>query len=424
MVSKFKAARNLFLYAVILIILVGSSVFPQAAYASPDDLFVSPTGSGATCSQAAPCDLATALLNVQDGDEVYFAAGTYTGTGSAVLTIGVDLSLYGGWDGSTTIPIVINPIQHPTILDGQDARRVVDISAGATVLLDGFTITRGYGDYSGGGIRSLSSHPTIQNCTVQDNQADGDGGGFFLNGGSAQILNNQIVGNSSNWAGGLRIINNAQATVRGNTISGNSASVSAGGIDIDCCGGSTVHVEENWITSNSGGAYGGGVAVNYTNAVLVNNIIAENTASQGAGVYSEGSESNPANIEMINNTLKGLASSDHAAWLEAHTTVLLTNNILSGFTNGISVSNPGNVTVAVDHNLFWNTNDPILGTNAIQANPLMEAQYHLTVDSPAINTGAVVPVSNDIDGDQRPNGAFDIGADEFFYKMYLALIAR
>jgi hypothetical protein len=54
----------------------------------------------------------------------------------------------------------------------------------------------------------------------------------------------------------------------------------------------------------------------------------------------------------------------------------------------------------------------------------MDTQYHLTVGSPAINTGAVVPVSNDIDGDQRPNSAFDIGADEFFYKMYLALIAR
>ena len=70
------------------------------------------------------------------------------------------------------------------------------------------------------------------------------------------------------------------------------------------------------------------------------------------------------------------------------------------------------------------THDPTRGTNTIQANPLMDAQYHLTVGSPAINTGAVVPVPIDIDGDQRPNGAFDIGADEFFYKIYLALIAR
>jgi hypothetical protein len=51
--------------------------------------------------------------------------------------------------------------------------------------LDGLVITNGYGDSSGAGIRSNASHPTIQGCTIKDNQADGDGGAIFINGGSA-----------------------------------------------------------------------------------------------------------------------------------------------------------------------------------------------------------------------------------------------
>ena len=420
--SKYKAAQNLLLYPVVLFMLGLSSVFPQAAYAISSDLFVSTAGSSLNCSQADPCDLATGLLNAQDGDQIYFTAGTYTSTGPAVLTLTNDISLYGGWDGSTAVPIVLNPHLYPTILDGEKARRVVDISAGAAPVLDGLTLTNGYGDFSGGGVRSQSSHPTIQNCIIQNNQADGDGGGIFINGGSTQILNNRIRDNSANWAGGLRLINNTQATVRGNYISGNSANISVGGIDIDCCGGSTVKVEENWITGNSANTYGGGVAVDYTNAVLFNNIIAGNTAGEGAGVYLEGSETYPAGIEMINNTLSGLSSSDHAVWAETYATATLTNNILSSFAVGILVNDPGSITLTADHNLLWNTSDPVLGTNAVQADPLLDAQHHLTAASPALNAGSVVPLSIDIDGDPRPNGAYDIGADEYFPKIFLPLV--
>jgi hypothetical protein len=423
METKYKAARNLLLYSVVLFMLGLSSVFPQAAYALPSDLFVSTAGSGLICTQADPCDLATAMLNAQDGDHIYFAAGTYTSASPAVLTLTNDISLYGGWDGSTTVPIVLNPHLYATILDGENDRRVVDISAGAAPILDGFTLANGYGDYSGGGVRSQSSHPTIQNCIIQNNRADGDGGGIFLNRGSAQILDNRILDNSANWAGGLRIINSPQVTVRGNYIIGNTANNSTGGIDIDCCGGSTVKVEENWIIGNSANTYGGGVALVSTNAVLVNNIIVDNSASEGAGVYVDGAETYPVDVEMINNTLSGLLSSDDAVWIGEYVTAALTNNILSSFAGGILVNDPGSSTITADHNLFWNTSDPVLGTNAIQADPLLDAQHHLTGVSPALNAGTVVPLSIDIDGDPRPNGAYDIGADEYFPKIYLPLVS-
>jgi len=420
--SKYKTSTCVLLGAVMLLMLAFSAMLPEIAHADPGDLFVTIAGSSLDCTQADPCDLATAILKVQDSDTIYLAAGTYNSTSAAVVSLAEDVSLYGGWDGSITAPIVRDPNLHPTILDGQNARRVVDISAGSAPVLDGLILTNGYGDYSGGGVRSVSSHPTIQNCILQNNHADGDGGAIFINSGSAQILDNQIINNSGNWAGGLRIINNAQVTVRGNFISGNTASNSVGGIDIDCCGGSVVNVEGNWITRNSGGAYGGGVAVVHTDAALVNNIIAENTASEGAGVYLAGMEGYTADVVMINNTLSGLSSSDHAIWLDQLASAYLTNNILSGFVTGIHDNDPINNMISADHNLFYNTSDPVLGKDAIQADPLLDTQYHLTNGSPAINAGIAVQNIIDIDGDPRPNGSYDLGADEYYPYTFLPFV--
>ena len=105
-----------------------------------------------------------------------------------------------GWDGSTAVPIVLNPQLYPTILNGEKARWVVDISAGGCTCTGWLDPHQWLWCFSQGeGVHSQISHPTIKNCIIQDNRADGDGGGIFLNGGSAQILNNRILNNSANW---------------------------------------------------------------------------------------------------------------------------------------------------------------------------------------------------------------------------------
>ena len=82
---------------------------PQIARADAGDLFVSPSGSG-DCSQGNPCDLQTALGTASEGDAIYIAGGVYTGGGGAVITVTQGLTLYGGWDGTTTTPPVWAPI--------------------------------------------------------------------------------------------------------------------------------------------------------------------------------------------------------------------------------------------------------------------------------------------------------------------------
>jgi hypothetical protein len=95
-----------------LLLLLGGA--RRTARADAHDWFVTPTGTG-DCSQAAPCGVQTALGVATDGDTIFLAAGTYTGSGGAVLTITHSITVVGGWDGSATTPPVCDADAYPTM---------------------------------------------------------------------------------------------------------------------------------------------------------------------------------------------------------------------------------------------------------------------------------------------------------------------
>jgi hypothetical protein len=420
--TAFTLAAGGLLLAGLFLLAAGTS---RVVRAEAGTLFVQPAGSGTGCTQPAPCDLHTALAQAVDGDTIYVAAGTYIGTGAAVITVTKSVTLYGGWDGTVAMPPLRDHVAYPTILDGQGQRRVVIISANSAPTLDGFTITGGQASFSGGGIMAENASPVIHNNVISGNSAAGDGGAIFINRGSAQIHYNLIVNNSAAWAGGLRIINDAEATIVGNEIANNVAAISGGAINVACCGGATSIIAQNWIVNNDGGGAGGGVMIDGVEVELVNNILAENQAHDGAGVWLEGTDSIPAGAALINNTLVGRASGDQAVWVGAYVTATLANNILAGHATGITNTAPASSTVSADHNLFWNTSDPIVGSNPLYADPLLDANYHLLAGSPARDAGIPVDLDVDFDGDPRPvNTLYDIGADEYVLRVHLPLVER
>jgi hypothetical protein len=292
---------------------------PHIARADPGDLFVTHGGSG-DCSQASPCDLQTALGLATDGDTIYIAAGTYTDSGGAVVTVTHSITLYGGWDGTTTAPPVRDPDAHPTTLDGEGARRVVYINGNISPTIDGFTITGGnansetVGAGRGGGIYSEDASPTIQSNVIISNTASisptaGSGGGIYLEGASASALisGNQVVSNIacmcwSAYGGGV-YVGASDATIQGNLILSNTSGRDGGGVYIWY---GSPHFLDNEIRANVAGRNGGGLFQQGSSPSLLiqdNLIISNSTGAgwHGGGLFVKGSATITGN-RIFSNT--------------------------------------------------------------------------------------------------------------------------
>jgi hypothetical protein len=481
----FSLAASALLLAGLFLLLSGT---PPIARANPGDLFVTANGSGVSCTQANPCDLATAINQSTDGDTIYVAQGAYTSAGAAVVTVSRGIKLFGGWDASTNTPPVRNPELYPTTLDGENARRVVSISGNITPTLDGFIITRGNASQAitdpgyGGGIYSSDANPILTHNVITGNVAytnptgwafgggncilntpsmavvsdnlianntastanAGEGGGLAVRGGNAvAIRNNSFQGNlaglTANSDGGGLSLYNSPAVVSGNMIQNNQAAPSGAGFG----GGfysqfGDITLRANLVTGNAA-EFGALTFEQNANVTLLNNIIARNPAG---GVFVRGSASNPLAGVMINNTLaQNVKEGVYAGWFNSgYSSLALTNNIIVSHSVGVYAypdQNPNVVTAT--HTLFFGNDQDtggaiITNTAAItDSNPLFvdptQGDYHLSASSPAIDAGVTIPwLTTDVDGDLRPwplGGDYDIGADEVYWRrIYLPQVLK
>jgi len=409
---------------------------PGIALAQDSTLYVAPDGD---CGGASPCYATIqAAVDAADPDDVIkVAAGNYTEVHvrhslTQVVYISKTVTIRGGYTTADGFADPPDPNANPTTLEAQGAGRVVVIR-GAGPTIEGLIITGGGGYFSGGGIYVEGASPVIRNNRIVGNSADGDGGAIFVNWGSAQILDNYVVDNTATWAGGLRIINDANATIVGNEIVGNVAQNAGGGIDVECCGGTTPFVAQNIILNNDGGARGGGIQVAATNALLVNNVLAGNQADSGAGIRLDGMAPYPTSVTLTHNTLADGPAGGEAVWVGTYVTAMLVNNVIANHTMGITNTAPTSSTVVADYTLFNGNGQDYGGgvssANEVGGDPIFvapaEGDYHLELGSPAIDRGTDAGVTTDLDGDRRPIGPLpDLGADEAGRQVFLPLVLR
>ncbi len=301
-------------------------VLSGLALASPGDLFVTPGGSG-DCSQPTPCDLHAALALAGDGDTVYVAQGTYTGTGEAVISVTNSITLYGGWDGTMTEPPVRDPKINPTTLDGEGLRQVVYITGTITPTLEGLRLTGGSSSGRGGGVIIYGAHPVISACRIWNNTGK-DGGGVFLAGSAnAVLVNNEIYGNTADqYGGGVAFDTSPNITLTGNTFYSNTAHEDGGAISL--WSGDNANVSDNDVYSNTSDRDGGGIYIREGSTVLANNVISRNIASAGGGgMYIEN-----ANITLVDNRVSANTSTSGGGGLcftDASTVTLTGNYVYS-----------------------------------------------------------------------------------------------
>jgi hypothetical protein len=453
---------------------------PGEARATVDALFAAPAGSG-DCSRGDPCQLQTALDLATGGETVYAAAGTYTGTGAAVVTVTESITLYGGWDGSPSGPLVRDPDVHPTRLDGEDERRVVYLAWGTRPRLEGLTILRGNATHapsnagSGGAIYSAGADPFIVNNVITRNvgttaSLSAFGGGICLAGGPARsvVEGNVIVTNIANATsqgkGGGLALRGGRALIANNTFRDNLA-----GFTSNSMGGGLAtlngraRISGNLIEANrttpTGGGFGGGFYSQFGELTLDGNTFLSNTANVGAlsfesnaritvtnnllaqnasGVFLRGNAAYPVTATMIHNTIADNGDEGvYVGWgSSGYCTVTMTSNIVVSHATGIYIYDDPASHVTATHTLFYgngvDTSGPITSTDEITGSAPQfvdpaAADYHLRMESPAVDAGEPVPwVTRDIDGDERPFGdGYDVGADEFVPRMiYVPLIVQ
>lgn len=290
-----------------------------------------------------------------DGDTIKVARGTYTASGSEVVSITKDITLTGGylppnWGTS-------DPGANPTILDGQDARRGIYVAPNYAVTVDGLQIVRG----SGGGVYiapyGINSHVTIRNCDILSNTTGSNGGGgVYIRNGSLLLQNSHVISNTAggSGSGGGIYARDAVVTITNNTIHDNVA-YRGGGVWIYQC---TAYLAGNTLDGNRSGWGGGGLQSNWGNVILTGNTFSDNQANgQGGGIAVGGV--GPGNVYTITHNLiqENVACPDgtgtgggayvaNSGWVEFSHNQVISNTASQsgrGAGGGIYISGPARV---------------------------------------------------------------------------------
>jgi nitrous oxidase accessory protein NosD len=358
------------------------------------------------------------------GDTVLVSPGTYN---ENIDFQGKAITVKGGEGASATI------------IDGGAAGPVANFSTNESrsSVLEGFTLRNGMTIGSkaddGGGVYISHASPSILDNVVIENFGC-SGTGIQVDFSSALVQGNTISGNrktncSGGDGGGLEVGGAGSAQIIGNTITANESDF-GGGIAVFAAG--TPTIEDNVIENNTANIEGGGIwVVNQSDAAIVQNIVAGNTSTAGAGLYifpPYGSR---------------------GAWL-TNDTVADNNGIgmlVGGFDTNMVISNtlfvaaPGSASVKCD--TLYNpgaptflTNDlysggggvgytgPCLAGSSSTGNVSVDPQfvnasaenYHLNTGSPVVNAGtnsASGLPATDLDGYARiVGGVVDLGVYE------------
>lgn len=210
-----------------------------------------------------------------DGDTILIADGVYSGPGNISIQ----------WDATNKHLVIMseNGRDH-CIIDCKQEDRAFFLNNGQDPrdVIDGLTITNGYGGGSAGGAILIdSASPRIINCMLLDNTTGGDQVDVYHGGGA------------------ITVYDNASPIIQGNIIRGNYCGSGGGGISF--YNGASGVVESNIIDSNETHGHGGGIALEHNSKpLIINNLIINNFSygHLGGGIYSY--MSNPS---IINNTI-------------------------------------------------------------------------------------------------------------------------
>src|SRR5215469_3158870 len=301
---------------------------------------------------------------------------------------------------------------------GKAPVEIFNTGEGIKTVLNGLRIQNGSTlntSFDGAGVSINSASPTVTNNVIQNNSGC-TGGGMAVQFSSALIQGNTITNNndfacSGGDGAGIYVGGSGSAQIIGNVITNNSATNAGAGGGIALFAAGTPTLRNNIISGNATGGVspatqGGGIwIVNQSDALIVQNLIYNNSAQQGSGVYFL-VPSGDVGPTLVNNTIVGESDGSQGAALYADgfdNQVRLFNNLLIGssaqnavFCDGLYQAEPpvffNNDAFAPGGIGFQGTCASSSGQNGnISVDPLFvnpaTGDFHLQNSSPVIDEG-------------------------------------
>jgi len=394
-----------------------------------------------------------------------YGGGLYLDHGDAILSLNTVLSNtacywedgYGGGlylDGSV-VPDTTSARRDLNRLDAPGLFSVILL--GNTIQGNDASLTA---DGWGGGMFADHYKVELLHNLVQYNAggragSDSRGGGLYIYFSDAWLEGNQVLyniasGGDEGISGGVHFCTSDPVTLIDNTILGNIANTIGNGYGggVSFCK-TTATLDSNAIISNTAtlsttagvNGWGGGVWTGDNASVTFNNdLIAGNHArTQGSGLWFgvENSTYNPRGERLTHVTIADNSGGLGHGIYVTNAVAFLTNTIISGHEVGVLEASGGAVTLEAT---LWYDNWRNTSGNKVEIGSLNFTgdpayldpgtwDYHIGEGSAALNRGVATGVHTDMDGQPRPWGLPDLGADEVWpptaiVRAYLPIIMR
>lgn len=322
---------------------------------------------------------------------IWVAQGTYYGdtTAENAFTMVDGIHVYGGFSGNGTEHDVS---AYPTILDGQNARRVLyqPNHFDSLTIWSGFSIQHGHYSTSvdGGGGALIKGNGFLKDCKVSDNYAY-YGGGVYMYGEEIYDYSLHEYKYQSPYIFNCVIANNTSSERGGGVLCGQYS------VLYDCL-----------ISNNTSNYYGGGVYSQ--NATLYNcNIVNNNAVRYGSAIYDGD------NTVLYNCIIWGNSSNNNYTPIKGSPTMY--NCAVEG-----GYSGTGNVPLTSANNDGGLLNPRFVHPSSGVGVGYYDGDWRLMDSSVCVNRGRVLSVHSsnnyDLDGNARTQqGKVDIGCYETPY---------
>ena len=272
------------------------------------------TGDGSSWDSATPYLQYASACASDFTKKVWVKTGTYYGDEGNIdgaFSIYKYNRVYGGFEGNENPDFNLNDRDfeaNPTILDGQNARRVLyqidHFNSAEYSLWDGFTIQNGNAGSGGGAYLCCNSR--FVNCKFIDNHSAGFGGGAYIitafyDNASVKFTNCVFDGNSGSLGGAVCDMMGAHFI---NCRFTNNMAITKGGAYYIYANKESkiINTIFDFNTAKLGGALYNKGKITVVNCDFVNNEATEN----GGGIYNETRYSKFGNSIMWGNVTAGL----------------------------------------------------------------------------------------------------------------------